>query len=385
MRTGENIYRRKDGRWEGRYKNGYKPDGTVKYSSLYGKTYSEVKAKLETIKRAEKPPQKNVNIKLCDVALEWLEMAKIEVKESTYALYSRLVESHILPHIGGLRLSQITSQCLTYFVNSLLTHGRCDGKGGLAPGTVQDICGVLGSILEYVKKEYNTNSALKLPTVKSPDKEMRVLSLDEQQALESYLFSNLDLIAIGCLLALYTGLRIGELCALRLSDFDLSLGTVKITKTMQRIKNFDPKGTTKTKIIIDTPKSRASIRVLPLPDFLLDIIKKRYYSASPCAYFLTGNVGRFVEPRTMEYRFNQITSLCNLKVINFHALRHTFATRLAERGADLKTLSELMGHSTSKITIQYLHSSEQQKRAVMNCFTSPLCRQDFGRNHQNSP
>ena len=113
MRTGENIYKRQDGRWEGRYKNGYKPNGTVKYSSLYAKTYSEVKTKLETAKRAEKPPQKNMNVKLCDVALEWLEMAKIEVKESTYALYRRNVESHILPHIGGLKLSQITSQCLT--------------------------------------------------------------------------------------------------------------------------------------------------------------------------------------------------------------------------------------------------------------------------------
>ena len=110
MRTGENIYKRKDGRWEGRYKDGYKPDGSAKYSSVYGKTYGEAKAKLEAIKRAEKAPQKSLQVKLCDVALEWLKTAKIKVKESTYALYRRNVESHILPHIGGLKLSQITSR-----------------------------------------------------------------------------------------------------------------------------------------------------------------------------------------------------------------------------------------------------------------------------------
>lgn len=385
MRTGENIYKRKDGRWEGRYKNGYKTDGKVKYSSVYGKTYGEAKTKLETVKRAEKPLQRSWPVKLCDVALEWLETAKIEVKESTYALYQRNVERHITPLIGGLKLSQITSQRLTAFVNDLLTRGRCDGKGGLEPKTVQDICVLLGSILEFAKTEYNANPALKVPTVKTHDKEMRVLSLDEQQKLENYIFSNLDLTAVGCLLALYTGLRLGELCALKLADFDLSSGTVKINKTMQRIKNHDDKNKAKTKIIIDTPKSRASVRVLPLPGFLLDIIKKRYHHVAPCAFFLTGSVGRYLEPRGMEYRFKQITDKCNLKAVNFHALRHTFATRLAERGTDIKTLAELMGHSSSKMTLKYMHTSERQKRAVINCFTHPLSRQNFGINNNEFP
>lgn len=378
MRTGENIYKRQDGRWEGRYKNGYKPDGTVKYSSLYAKTYSEVKTKLETAKRAEKPPQKNMNVKLCDVALEWLEMAKIEVKESTYALYRRNVESHILPHIGGLKLSQITSQCLTAFANDLLAHGRCDGKGGLSANTVQDICTLTGSILEYAKREYKVNVSLEPPTVKVPEKEMRVLSLDEQRKLEIYLFSSLDLIAIGCLLSLYVGLRIGELSALKLSDFDFSNGTLRITKTLQRVKNFDPKIKTKTKIIIDSPKSKKSVRTLPVPGFLLEIIKKRYNLVIPNAYFLTGKTSRYKEPRRVEYQFKKITDRCGLKEVNFHALRHTFATRLTEHGTDVKTLSELMGHANIKTTLKYMHSSEQQKRAVMNCFAYPLSRQHFG-------
>ncbi len=335
MRTGENIYKRQDGRWEGRYKNGYKPDGTVKYSSLYAKTYSEVKTKLETAKRAEKPPQKNMNVKLCDVALEWLEMAKIEVKESTYALYRRNVESHILPHIGGLKLSQITSQCLTNFANDLLAHGRCDGRGGLSPNTVQDICTLTGSILEYAKREYKVNVSLEPPTVKVPEKEMRVLSLDEQRKLEIYLFS-------------------------------------------QRVKNFDPKIKTKTKIIIDSPKSKKSVRTLPVPGFLLEIIKKRYNLVIPNAYFLTGKTSRYKEPRRVEYQFKKITDRCGLKEVNFHALRHTFATRLTEHGTDVKTLSELMGHANIKTTLKYMHSSEQQKRAVMNCFAYPLSRQHFG-------
>lgn len=376
MRTGENIYKRKDGRWEGRYKDGYKPDGKVKYSSLYGKTYGEVKAKLEAVKRAEKPPLKSMNVKLCEVALEWLEMAKIEVKESTYALYRRNIESHILPHIGGLKLSQITSQRLTAFVSDLLSHGRCDGKGGLSPNTVQDICTLMGSILDYAKREYKANLSLEAPTVKVPEKEMRVLSLDEQRKLEIYLFSNLDLIAIGCLLSLYVGLRIGELSALKLSDFDFSTGTLRVTKTMQRVKNFDEHIKTKTKIIVDSPKSKKSIRTLPVPGFLLDIIKKRYGSVTPWAYFLTASVSRYKEPRRVEYQFKKITDKCGLKAVNFHALRHTFATRLTEHGTDVKTLSELMGHANIKTTLKYMHSSERQKRAVMSCFTFPLSRQN---------
>lgn len=377
MRTGENIYKRKDGRWEGRYKDGYKPDGSAKYSSVYGKTYSEAKAKLEERKTAKKAPQRSVNIKLCDVALEWLETAKIEVKESTYALYQRNVERHIIPIVGGLKLSQVTSQRLTAFASDLLSHGRCDGKGGLSSNTVQDICTLTGSILEYAKKEYKANVSLEAPTVKVPEKEMRVLSLDEQQVLENYLFSNLDLTAIGCLLSLYVGLRIGELSALKLSDFDFSNGTLRITKTMQRVKNFDSKIKTKTKIIIDSPKSKKSVRMLPVPGFLLDIIKKRYGSVPPCAYFLTASISRYKEPRRVEYQFGKITDRCNLKAVNFHALRHTFATRLTENGTDVKTLSELMGHANIKTTLKYMHSSEQQKRAVMNCFTFPISRQNF--------
>lgn len=385
MRTGENIYKRRDGRWEGRYKNGYKLDGTVKYSSVYSKTYSEVKEKLEAIKRAEKPQKKSINVKLFDVALEWLEMAKIEVKESSYVSYRRNIERHIIPHLGGLKLSQITSQCLTYFVNSLLTHGRCDGKGGLSAKTVQSICMILDSILNYAKKEYKADTSLEAPAVRTYEKEMRVLSLDEQQVLENYLFANMDLIAIGCLLSLYTGVRLGELCALRLSDFDLSLGTVKITKTMQRVKNFDESIKARTKIIIDTPKSEKSNRTLPLPRFLLDIIKERYYFVAPCAYFLTGKSGHYIEPRTMEYRFKKIINLCNLKEVNFHALRHSFATRLTESGTDIKTISELMGHADIKTTLKYMHSSERHKKVIMNCFTSPLSRQNLGISNREFP
>lgn len=385
MRTGENIYRRKDGRWEGRYKNGYKPDGSVKYSSLYAKTYSEVKEKLEAIKRAEKPQKKSVNVKLFDVALEWLEMAKIEVKESSYASYRRNIERHIIPHLGGLKLSQISSQHLTTFINELLANGRCDGKGGLSAKTVQSICIILGSILNYAKKEYKADTSLGTPAVRTHEKEMRVLSLDEQQALENHLFSNLDLIAIGCLLSLYTGIRLGELCALKLSDFDLSSGTLTISKTLQRIKNFDENSPSKTKIIIGNPKSQKSFRTLPLPRFLLDIIKERYYFVAPCAYFLTGKSGHYIEPRTMEYRFKKIINLCNLREVNFHALRHSFATRLTERGTDVKTISELMGHADIKTTLKYMHSSERHKKVIMNCFTSPLSRQNLGISNREYP
>lgn len=384
MRTGNNIYKRKDGRFEARFKDGFKSDGKPKYRSVYAKTYKEVKEKLETIKRCNKDFKRSANIKFIDVVKEWLVYIKPSVKESTFALYSRISDNHIIPYLGGLKLTQITEQYLTAYINTLLERGNRKTKRGLSKKTVEDISMIVHSILTFANDRYQLNQNFKLPKIKVQEKKISFLSVGDQARLENWLLNNLDLIALGCFLSLYTGVRIGELCALKLKDFNFQLEVFSISKTLQRIKNTEPNTKSKTKIIIDTPKSNTSIRVLPIPYFLLEIIMKKFKGYSNECFFLTGSVSRYLEPRAVEHYFKQVTQKLNFENITFHSLRHTFATRLAENGADIKTLSELLGHASIRMTAKYMHTSEQRKKEVIKLFSSPINRQNFGVNQKES-
>lgn len=137
----------------------------------------------------------------------------------------------------------------------------------------------------------------------------------------------------GVLLSLYTGIRVGELCALQWEDFDLAHSKLKIRKTMQRIQDLGNGSVSKTKIVITEPKSQCSIREIPLPLFIVDVAKK--FASNPKAYILTGT-DRYIEPRTMQNRFKSYVKECNVEPANFHVLRHTFATRCVEVGFEVK-------------------------------------------------
>jgi integrase len=168
---------------------------------------------------------------------------------------------------------------------------------------------------------------------------------------------------LGVLLSLYTGIRIGELCALRWENIDLTEKTMRINSTMQRIPDFTG-GAAKTQVTITSPKSKCSVRTIPLPDFLAALLAS--FAAQPKAFLLTGEKLRFVEPRTVQNRFKAYIKACGIESANFHCLRHTFATRCVELGFDVKTLSEILGHSSVNITLgRYVHSSLDLKRTNM--------------------
>ena len=172
----------------------------------------------------------------------------------------------------------------------------------------------------------------------------------------------------GVLLSLYTGIRVGELCALQWEDFDLAHSKLKIRKTMQRIQDLGNGSVSKTKIVITEPKSQCSIREIPLPLFIVDVAKK--FASNPKAYILTGT-DRYIEPRTMQNRFKSYVKECNVEPANFHVLRHTFATRCVEVGFEVKSLSEVLGHANVNITLnRYVHSSFELKHSNMNKLAS---------------
>jgi integrase len=352
-RTGENIYRRRDGRWEARLLVGG-VDGS-KYRSLYASTYAEVKRKQRAAAAHQLvmlPTEPQRIMLFGRIAADWLAFVRLRVKISTYGKYERIVRLHIVPALGKQRIDRMTRVKIEQFAGGLIADG-------LAPKTAQDVLIVTKAILKYAKVTVDFSGI----TVKCDPKEMRVLSKSEKDALTKFLTQNADAVTLGVLLALYTGIRIGELCALRWENIDLTEKTLSIKNTMQRIPDFDG-GEAKTKVVVTSPKSKCSVRTLPLPDFLIALLEPA--AAHPKAFLLSGVSSRFIEPRTIQNRFKAYITACGIVDVNFHCLRHTFATRCVELGFDTKSLSEILGHSSVTITLErYVHSSLELKRVYM--------------------
>lgn len=368
-KKGENIYKRKDGRWEGRYIRLYDENGKAKYGYVYGKNYSDVKQRLLE-KKAYSGSQADMASKCSALYSEvldaWLQSTRINIKESTYARYSHLIDTHIRSQLGKYQISKISTQLIEGFIENLLSCGRVDNNGSLSAKTVTDILTIVKSTIDYAR--YNNlvvSCNLSKLTIKKKDKEMRVLCQSEQDALIRVLIADMDLYKFGVLLSLYTGIRIGELCALQWEDLSITNSTLKVRKTMQRIQETNIGASSKTKIIITEPKSDCSIRDIPLPSFLVEIA--RQFRDHPKAYILSGERGKYIEPRTMQNRFKTYVKESGISDANFHSLRHTFATRCVEVGFELKSLSEVLGHSNVNITLnRYVHSSFELKYSNMN-------------------
>lgn len=241
-----------------------------------------------------------------------------------------------------------------------------DGKGGLSPKTVSDILTIIKNTFSFAENNgYQINCNFKCISVKNRHFEINVLNQIEQNRLIKFLLNETDLNKMGIILALYTGIRLGELCALKWENICFDSNIIRIRHTMQRIQNNSINSTQKTKIIITEPKSLSSMRDIPLPKCIVEIVRR--FQSNPENYILTGNNFEFVEPRTMQNRFKKIIKDSGIEDKNFHVLRHTFATRCVEQGFETKSLSEILGHSNVNITLnRYVHSSLQLKRDNMD-------------------
>lgn len=349
-KRGNNIYKRKDGRWEARYVKGISFDGKKRYGSVYGKTYTEAKDKQAQHIYNPTPAEKTIFLSLSSLMHEWLGHIENSVKKSTYQKYRSIVKTHIdTDIIGGSSVCCLTTKSYGDFVKA-----KCD-TGTLSASTINDILIVIGLALSYAEEAYNVKRP-KLQRIKEPKKEMRVLSVKEQKQLEEYLYHEMDLYKFGVLIALYTGVRIGELCALQWDD--VLDDCIVITKTLHRIQDNDH-----TIIEVTEPKTPSSERTIPIPGFLQSIIEGFRQSEG---YVLINRNGKPVEPRLMQLTFKRIVEDCGLSKTNFHALRHTFSTRCIEAGFDVKSLSEILGHADVKTTLnKYVHSSFALKQENM--------------------
>lgn len=357
-RKGENIFKRTDGRWEGRFIKNH-IGGKAVYGYVYGKSYKEVKAKKsaaisELSAKSETFSNAMNTLTMEAIANKWLDNLKAARKESTIVKYQNQLKSHIIPYLGLRKINDISNDDIVTFIHYLLS------KKKLAPKTVSDILSRIKSIRKHaIMHGYDVRFHPECIVIPQPIGKIRVLSFTEEAALIAYLEDHPGLTSLGILVCLFTGIRLGELCALKWSDISLAEKELHIKRTMQRLKNLDESAEKKTYISIDEPKSKCSIRTIPIPDTIIDALLKAYVSSG---YLLTGSVHKFVEPRTMENRFKVILAECGISDANYHALRHSYATRCVEAGVDIKALSEMLGHANVNITLnRYVHPTMQFK------------------------
>ncbi len=301
------------------------------------------------------------------VCSEWLNMKRLCIKQSTYANYYRVITNHIEPEMGGLTLGELNSSKVNSFVYDKLNHGRLDQSGGLGNKTVRDICCILKSIIRYAEDEYQMGTLAHNSVIpKKIKKDMQVLSREEMRQLEKYLRRvPEENRCAGMLICMYTGLRLGEICALKWKDIDLQKEVIHIRHTIQRISIQDTVSNKKTTIIMDAPKSSCSHRTIPIPQSIQSVLWNLYHEEYKEEFFLT-NSQKLIEPRNYQYFFKRCLQKAGIRNVNFHILRHTFASLCVEAGFDIKTLSEIMGHSNTTITLSYyVHSSLENKRKQM--------------------
>ena len=368
-RHGENIRKRTDGRWEGRYKVFDEGTGKSVYRSVYGRDYGETKEKLSRAKlelacqgMAKQPGERAGGggkstggspgvVLFSQAAGGWLAELSGRRKYSTYIKYDTVYRTHLAGIVGSCRLSAGTARELG---ERIFDH-LC--RAGLSESMGKSVVCVANQILSFANRRYLTG----LPLLERAPSKMRKRSLEtfsraEQAALLDCIYGRLDSSRTAVLLCLHAGLRLGELCALRWADIDLQDKTLTVNRTVQRVAAPDQRRST---VLLETdPKSESSRRTIPLTEELLGLLS-RLKGEKP--YVFGGE--RPLEPRTMQYRFKKLLEEAGIQGRSFHALRHTFATNCVENGMDVKALSELLGHSDVKITLNhYVHPTMESKR-----------------------
>ena len=370
MKKRENIFLRKDGRFEARYAKGRDENGKLIYGFCYGRTYEEAKRKAANAVQAlgyPVKPRDPMRLTFSDHCTNWLAVNSARLKVSSSAKYRSNIRNHIIPFFGDWMPWEITSEKVDEFSRVLLE------KKSLSANTARDILALFHSIFVYVNKRIEQK--IPEPEIVYPQKNRthtRVLSEREEEKLILHLSQEMDLYKFGVYLALRTGLRIGELCALKWCDISIKAGTISVCHTVQRVQCASGKGTAKTMVMIGTPKSDSSCRMIPLmPDVAALCV--RFYQGDPEDFVLSGS-RVCIEPRKLQRKLKLYTDKCRMEQVHFHTLRHTFATRCIEVGFDMKTLSEILGHSNIHITMnQYVHPNMALKRENMSRLRTVIC------------
>lgn len=364
-RKGENIRKRKDGRWEARYIKGRNADGSIQYGYVYAKKYSEVKSKrnlaLQNLEREiGKRKRTGSAFTFNDLLDEWKAEVFHNVKDSSYGFYEIVAEHHLKPYFGDLLIMQLTNDLTQNFVQHKIEEN-------LSASYIHSIMLIFQNVLKSAQKKGMIEiSPLYFQIPKVRKKSLEIFTDQEWRVLEKYLKLQIDEFSLGIRLCMYTGLRIGELSGLTWGDINASNGHLSVKRTVYRMKNINYDAlhdTARTVLRIGPPKTQTSVREIPLPYFLLEDIQD--YRRGDDVFILTGTT-KCMEPRNIQKRYKTLLRRCGLRYLNFHSLRHSFATIGIQRGFDYKTLSEILGHASVNTTLNvYVHSNMERKRQCM--------------------
>jgi len=360
MRKGENIYLRKDGRWEGRYQRGRKANGRIRYGYVYGKSYTEVKQKIFPLRVHYSTLHQTRGVSsesFEEWATQWLEEIQGEVKTSTFSSYFYKLKRYVFPTIKHIPLNELSGELGKLLLKEL--------QKKLARSTIQVIFRIVNKCLNNAKKNgkiiTNPFSEIQLPKVKR--KKVSALTLSEQMELMEIAQKEKKDRGLPVLLALHSGMRIGEIAALKWEDIDFDSNLIHVNHTYQRIGALNSND--KTQLIFTESKTDSSIRVIPIGKILKKLLLKHRKNSKTSFVFSTN--GHPCEPRLLTYHFHQIRKKANLQKIHFHQLRHTFATRCLESKGDISSVSALLGHSSTQMTLDtYVHALMEQRIHVIS-------------------
>ena len=298
-----------------------------------------------------------------EIAVAWKEYKRPYVKQSTMAAYLLILENHLLPAFG--EKDSLPEQSVQSFV---LEKIEC----GLSVKSIKDILIVLKMVMKFgVKNEWMNYYEwdIKYPT-NSANKALEVLSVSNHRTILDHIQSHSTFTGLGIYISLSTGLRIGEICALKWNDINITEGTITVSRTIERI--YMVEGEKKhTELVISSPKTKNSCREIPMSKELLAIVKPLKKIVNDDFYVLT-NDEHPTEPRTYRNYYNGLMEKLGIPKLKYHGLRHSFATRCIEAGCDYKTVSVLLGHSNISTTLNlYVHPNmEQKKRCITKMFKS---------------
>lgn len=299
---------------------------------------------------------------------KWLDKRNDSICYSTKVKYEQLINNHIIPYFKQFQFDNLSEQTLEgFYIYISSKHPSLSGNN------LRTIFMIINSSLNmaYIERTIETKLYIK-PQLKKKKPLVKVFSTEEQQKLEQYIMKKRNKYSMAILLALYSGMRIGEICALQFNNINFQNKYVTVTQTVQRLrtKNNTKTKTRKTELMLSEPKSATSHRIIPLPDFVIDYIKNIDTDFTGDIFIMNAPQNIPLDPRILQNAYKKILSECGIPYLNFHCLRHTFATRCVTLNCDIKTLSEILEHSDIRITMEYyFHSSLEYKKQQINKLT----------------
>ncbi|MDE5869330.1 MAG: site-specific integrase [Muribaculaceae bacterium] len=300
--------------------------------------------------------EKNSNFR--EISLLWREEKKNFVKRSTISAYNLILQNHLLPCFG--EMNDITEEIVQNFVIKKL-------QSGLSQKSVKDFLIVLKMIVRHGAKKglmKHPDWDIKYPTDQTTHK-LPILSIKHQKELMNHITKNFTFRNLGILLCLHTGMRIGEVCALKWEDIDIKQGLISVNKTLERIYIVDDEKK-QTELVISTPKTKNALREIPMTKDLIKIISPLKKIVNSNFYVLT-NEEKPTEPRTYRNYYKKLLISLDIPLIKFHGLRHSFATRCIESKCDYKTVSIILGHADISTTLNlYVHPNNEQKKKCID-------------------